>query len=391
MKAEPKLSRLVLVTPWLLLVFLVIPILVILSITLNINLPLADSKPLLVNNICLALLIACRLLRYLYCLGKGIRYGAAYGKPQQSLPLSLPPADVRTRLNGAGFTFTAGGDYAEKQDFGYVGTTVMYAGLLILLATGNWDSLHQFSGVLLDGMGPATNLNKAESYHSKVKGAWAAIPASLPQMQITKQFLPDSTYPMGATEVTLIPADGKAENITLKPRVPYSVGSYDIYMTKLVFEPQIVIRNRASLILFDSFVRLDPLVQKRGPYSFYGLFQGDILGGGVYYQPEKSSLMVVISRDGKKVVTDMVFQVDQQAIVGDYILSCAKMGQWSEIHVVHKRHKGLLLAGAFIALIGLVLRMAIRPERIWLEESAAGSIMRVSGKEAVMLLKDKIL
>lgn len=391
MKAEPKLSRLVLVTPWLLLVFLVIPILVILSIALNINLPLASPKPLLVNNICFSLLIGCRLLRYLYCTGKEIRYGAAHSKPKQSLLLSVEPADVRTILNKAGFTFTADGDYGEKKDSGYLGTTIMYTGLLIVLATGNWDSLHQFSGVLLDGMGSATNLNKVESYHSKVKGVLADIPASLPQMQITKQFLPDSTYPMGATEIALIRSDGKAEQITLIPRIPYSIGSYDIYMAKLVFEPQIVIKNRDSSILFDSFVRLDPLIQKRGPYSFYGLFQGDILGGGVYYQPENSSLMVVISRDGKKVVTDMVFQVDQQAVAGDYILSCAKMGQWSEIHVVYRRHKGLLLAGAVIAMIGLLLRIAIRPQRIWLEESASGAAIRVSGMETVTLLKDKFL
>lgn len=391
MKVEPKLSRLVLVTPWSLLVFLVIPILVILSITLNINLPLAGPKPLLVNNIFFAFLVACRLLRYLYHLRKGIRYDAAYGKPKQSLSLALPPADIRVKLSGGGFIFAADHDYGEKNDTGYVGTTVMYAGLLILLATGNWDSLHQFSGVVHDGMGPATNLNKAEAYVSKVKGAWAAIPGSLPRMQITKQFLPDRTYPMGATEVALITEDGKAEKIFLKPRIPYSVGSYDIYMTKLVFEPQIVIKDKDSVTLFDSLVKLDPLVQKRGAYSFYGLFQGDILGGGVYYQPEKNSLMVVISRDGKKVVTDMVFQVDQQAVEGDYILSCAKMGQWSEIHVVHRRHKGLLLAGAVIGVIGLLLRLAIRPQRIWLEESASGSSIRVSGKEAVTQLQDKIL
>lgn len=391
MKAEPKLSRLVLVTPWPLLIFLVIPILVILSITLNINLPLAGPKPLLVNNIFFAFLVACRLLRYLYQLGKGIRYEAADGKPKQSLTLASPPADIRARLSGSGFIFAADGGYGEKKDSGYLGTTVMYAGLLILLATGNWDSLHQFSGVLLDGMGPATDLNKAKSYHSKVKGAWAAIPSSLPQMQILKQFLPDATYPMGATEVALIAADGKTEKIILKPRVPHSVGAYDIYMGKLVFEPQIVIKNRDSLTLFDSFVRLDPLIEKRGPYSFYGLFQGDILGGGVYYQPENSSLMVVISRNGKKVVTDMVFQVDQEAIEGEYILSCAKMGQWSEIHVVHRRHQGLLLTGAIIAILGLLLRISIRPQRIWVEESASGSTLYVTGKEALALLQGETL
>ena len=128
-------------------------------------------------------------------------------------------------------------------------------------------------------------------------------------------------------------------------------------------------------------------MQKRGVYSFYGLFQGVILGGGVYYQPEKNMLMVVISRGNEKVVTDLAFQVDQQVVKGDYILSCAKMGQWSEIHVIHRRHKGLLVVGGIIAVIGLLLRIAIRPQRVWLEEAPEGCGVKVVGKEAIKLLK----
>ena len=116
---------------------------------------------------------------------------------------------------------------------------------------------------------------------------------------------------------------------------------------------------------------------------FMACSRGTYLGGGVYYQPEKSMLMVVITRGDKKVVTDLAFQVDQQVVKGDYILSCAKMGQWSEIHVVHRRHKGLLVIGGVIAVIGLLLRIAIRPQRVWLEEAAEGCGVRVVGKEAV--------
>jgi len=240
--------------------------------------------------------------------------------------------------------------------------------------------------VLLDGVGPATKLNRVESYRSLTKGPLAATPDSLPRMQILRQFLPDDTYPKGATEIVLIAENGKELKTILKPRAPVSYGAYDIYMAKLVFEPEIVIKSRDSRILFDDFVKLDPLVQKRGAFSFYGLFQGAEVGGGVYYQPEKSLLMLVISRGDKKVVADMVFQVDQQVAQGDYILSCAKMGEWSEIHVVHRRHKGILVAGGIIAVIGFLLRIAIRPQRVWLEETAAGSAVRSSGKEAMRLL-----
>ncbi|MEI7816991.1 MAG: hypothetical protein WCI45_07345, partial [Desulfuromonadales bacterium] len=143
---------------------------------------------------------------------------------------------------------------------------------------------------------------------------------------------------------------------------------------------QLVIKSLDSTVLFDQRVKLDPLVQKRGVYSFYGLFQGYGLGGGIYYQPEKSSLMVVVSRGDKKVVSDLVFQVDQQVTQGEFILSCAKMGQWSEIRVVHRRHQGLLFFGAILALCGILLRIAIRPLRVWLEETPEGCMVRSVGK-----------
>jgi hypothetical protein len=99
--------------------------------------------------------------------------------------------------------------------------------------------------------------------------------------------------------------------------------------------------------------------------------------------------MVVISRGDRKEVADMVFQVDQQVVKGDFILSCAKMGQWSEIHVIRRRHKGLLVIGGVIALIGLLLRVAIRPQRVWLEEVAEGTTVWSSGKETLNGLKAK--
>lgn len=389
MKADSKLSRLVLVSPWSLFIFLVIPLLAILSFRLHFRLPLVGSTAaLLVNNVCFALFVACRLIRYLAGMTKSVRYGAACCRPRLSVTLSSPIAKARALLENLGYSFDADGRYCERRDIGYLGTTVMYGGLLILLSVGSWDNLRHFSGVLLDGMGPPTSLNKVESYRRIKKGPLAASIVSLPRIQIVSQSLPDSTYPKGATEVALIAEDGKAQKFTLIPGEQVSYGGFDISMAKLVFQPQIVIKQRdAGAILFDGLVTLDPLVQKRGVYSFYGLFQGAILGGGVYYQPERNMLMVVISRGGEKVVTDLAFQVDQQVVKGDFILSCAKMGQWSEIHVIHRRHKGLLVIGGVIAVIGLLLRIAIRPQRVWLEEVAEGCTIRSSGKETLNRLK----
>ena len=372
MNTDSKILRIVLVSPWFLLIFLVIPCLVILSITLEVQLPFVGPRLLLVNNICFAFLSACRLLRYLFVMGKNIRYGAGNHRPQNSAGLPRPVAEVRRELANSGYTFSVDGLYGEKRDSGYIGTTILYGGLFILLGVGCWDNLQQFSGALLDGMGPATNLNKMESYRTLTLGSLAAKPNSLPQMRINKQYLPDSTYPKGATDISLLSPDGNEQRHLLIPRDPVSFGSYDIYMAKMVFEPEIVIKTKDSKILFDAIVKLDPLVQKRGEYSFYGPYIGGDLVGGVYYQPDKSLLMVVITRNGKKIVTDLQFQVDQQVVQDDYILSCAKMGQWSEIHVVHRRHKELLWFGGILAIVGLIMRIAIRPQRVWLEEAGEG-------------------
>jgi ResB-like family len=387
MKSESNVPRLLLVSPWFLFIFFVIPISVILSLKFHVQIPLASPRLLLVNNICFALLVACRLLRYLAVLGKSTRYDAGCRRPRRSDVIQKPDSEVRDVLTNAGYTFAADGKYGEKRDLGFFGTVVLYGGLLILLAVGSWDNLRQFTGVLLDGVGPSTNLSRLESYRALTLGPLAARPDSLPRMQVLNQILPDSsTYPKGATEIDLFSEDGKELRTILKPTDPVAYGAFDIYMTKLVFEPQIVIKNKDSRTLFDGFVKLDPLVQKRGDFSFYGLFVGAEVVGGVYYQPEKSLLMVVITRNDKRVVADMTFQVDQQVTKGDYILSCAKMGEWSEIHVVHRRHKVLIMLGGIIALFGLILRVAIRPQRVWLEQADGGSRVTAVGKETRNLL-----
>ena len=388
MNADTKLLRLIVISPWTLFIFLVIPVLVIMSVKFHLQLPITNPTTLLlVNNVLFALLVALRAIWYLTRAGKAVRYSIGSGRPRNAVNLPFLRSEAQRILSGAGYTFIPDGSYGEKKDFGYFGTTVFYVGLLILLSVGIVDNVRQFSAVLLDGMGSATKLARIGSYARVNKGLFPVGIESLPQLAITKQIFPDGNFPKGATEVSLFSEDGKKQSRILIPGNPISYGDYDISMTKLVFEPQLVIKSLDSTVLFDQRVKLDPLVQKRGVYSFYGLFQGYGLGGGIYYQPEKSSLMVVVSRGDKKVVSDLVFQVDQQVTQGEFILSCVKMGQWSEIRVVHRRHKGVLFFGGIIALCGILLRIAIRPQRVWLEEAPAECVVRSVGKEAGRRLK----
>ena len=387
MNTDNKIIRLIVVSPWSLLIFLVIPVLVILSVKFHLQLPVTNPTGLLtVNNVCFAVLVAIRLLWSLSKSMKSLRYSSACGRPRNAVTLRMPLGQAQRTLQGAGYTLSPDGTYGEKRDFGYLGTTLFYTGLLVLLTIGIWDNLQQFSGTLLDGMGPATKLSKIASYSRVNKGMYPARLDSLPQVIITRQIFPDSNLPKGATEVALLSEDGTEQKKILVPGVPLRSGNFDIAMTKLVFEPQLVIKTTNGAVLFDELVKLDPLVQKRGVYSFYGIFQGYGIGGGIYYQPETSSLMVVVSKGDKKVVSDLVFQVDQQVTTGEYTISCTKMGQWTEIRVVHRRHKELMVFGAIAALFGLLLRILIRPQRVWLEETGQGCMVWSSRKGPINVL-----
>ncbi|HJV66369.1 MAG TPA: hypothetical protein VJ550_11590 [Geomonas sp.] len=381
MNCTSSLSRVVLSSPAFLLLFLVIPVCVVLNLVLHLGIPLVDFRLMLANNICFALLVAVRLVYYLGRASRPIRYGEA-GRPGgegHRCPVSQDQA--RGELARAGFAFDARGAYGEKRDRGYLGTVIFYLGLLLLLATGCWDNLHQFAGVLLDGVGPATPLSKVSSYKNLSRGLMAGNMESLPDLRVLSQTLPDFTFPKGTTEIALVPKDGDPTTTLLVPGEPVRYGAYEIYMSRLIFEPEIVIKTRDGKVLFDDRVKLEPLVKKRGEFTFYGAYAGAQVLGGAYFNPDKNQLMMVVTRNGKREVADLVFQVDQQVSAGDYILSCARLGEWSEIHVVHHRHKGLLIAAGILAVLGLLLRTVYRPQRVWLEDAEAGCRLHAVGND----------
>lgn len=391
MKAESKLARLILVSPWFLLIFLVIPLLVILNVTLHIRLPLVGTKPLLLNNMIFTLLIGARFFRYLLRLKRGVRYDAGYRRPKGEQSLALPLEQARGALEKGGFRFAADGSYGEKRDLGYLGTTLCYGGLFLLLVTGTWDNLCQFSGTILDGVGQATKLSSIESYRTLIAGPMAARPSALPRMRVVSQVMPGEKYGKGATEIALLEKDGRSQSALLVPPEPFRYGGYEISMSKFVFEPQVVVKTKEGRPVFTGMVKLNPLWKKtEDGFGFYAPFSAENLEGEVYYQPEKSLLKMVLHQEGKEILnTQMVFQVDREVTQGNYVVTCDRMGQWSEIHVVRRRHTELLWLGAIIAAAGLLMRLGIRPQRVWLAQDGPGCRAAIAGAEARKLLKSE--
>ncbi|MEI6703414.1 MAG: hypothetical protein WCL71_07750, partial [Deltaproteobacteria bacterium] len=267
-----KLSRVLLVSPWFLLLFTIVPLLFILTVTTHIHLPLVSVTSMLVNNACFALLVAARLLRYCAGLRRSIRYGDCCGKPRGESDISLSRLEAQDKLANIGYAFNSAGSYGEKRDYGYLGTTLLYGGLLVLLAFGTLDNLRQFSGTLLDSVGAATKLSRPEAYQSIIKGPFAARIDTLPQMKILNQFMPTPEYPRGATEMALFSADGTEQKKIVTPMEPFRSGDYDIFMARFIVEPQITIKTKDSITIFDGLVRLNPEVRKADAYGFNGQF-----------------------------------------------------------------------------------------------------------------------
>jgi len=391
------LRRIILDSPLFLLVFAVLPGLLILSRLLQLKLPFHfTTKMLLANIICLLAFVAVRLVRNLSGLRREIRYGAGRRRPSIAQDLALPAAVVRADLEKAGYRFTGDGAYAEKADHGYLGTVLVYAGLFLLLAIGIWDNLVQFSGTFIHGIGKAAPLDRREIYYPIVPGPFSSI-AGLPRLAITKLNFSDKKHPKGTVEIILWSEDNKplGTDVIAAMGDPYRYRGYDIFVSKLLVDAGLSIKtkdkNNREVIIFRDAVKLSPLWNKEGDYSFYGPFTDRAnLEGELLYSPEKNLFKVKMNRDGKKVLeTEYPFQVVKQKVEGDYELSFIGVGRWAEIHVVRRRHMAMLWVGGVIAAFGLTMRLAFRPQRLWLEENAEGCRAWASGGKTKKLLRDE--
>ena len=390
MKIESKLSRLLLVSPWIFLLFLIIPIIVILSIVFHIPSPLATSKyPLLINNACFSLFVLIRFCYYLTGLKNKIRYGSENGVPQRSSKIALSIDSARSSLLDAGYFFDTAGTYGEKRDYGYVGTVLMYAGFFIVLFTGSLDNMYQFSGKMQHGVGSPIDLRKMTVFNKVSVGPIASDLSALPQMKILKQFFPSATYPKGAIEAVFKFPEGKEHLVLLKSPEPYRAGGYDIYMSKMVYEPEISITINDSKPVFRGKVILNQFPTNDNRFGFYGTFVEGLIDGKVYFQPENSLLKVTVNQGPQQLLdTELVFQSDRLSRSANFAVTCEKMGVWSEIYVVHGRHMSVIFFGGLVVIIGLLMRITIRPQRVWIEEVPDGCVVRSVGKEAEGRLKE---
>jgi hypothetical protein len=148
MPINSRLFRFFLESPLLLLVFAVFPGAFVLSSLLHYKLPFRYSTSMLLNNsICLVALLAIRLLWYLYSLRRDIRYGSGRRPTRGGVMLARPAGQVRDDLGKSGYCFAADGTYGEKRDHGYLGTALVYGGLILLIGSEPGTICASFQGL----------------------------------------------------------------------------------------------------------------------------------------------------------------------------------------------------------------------------------------------------
>jgi hypothetical protein len=391
---KSKLLRFLVRSPLPLLIFIIIPALLVLSTVLHVPLPFRITQRMLLTNNCVLLLfLAARLLSYMAGLRHAIRYDET-AHPSDGAPLTStrPAGEIRGEFMVVGFHWNANGNYAEKKDHGYLGTILMYMGLFLLLFIGTYENLSQFSGTLLHGIGMPAKLGERGSYSLLTKGILASYSA-LPKLEVTKQIFASSSYNRGASDITLWPTDGSnpVRTTIVGAGEPYRYQGFDIFLAKQLVDVALNLRdnnNREKFVFYDS-VKLSPLWKKEADYSMYGTFKTPAgHEGEVFFNPDNSKFKFTMTLKEKKVLdTEYVLYQYREKVVGDFVMSIDAMGNWSEIHVVRRRHMELLWIGAIIALLGFIMRVAFRPQRAWLEETPEGCRVWGGGKDVEGRLK----
>jgi hypothetical protein len=165
-------------------------------------------------------------------------------------------------------------------------------------------------------------------------------------------------------------------------------------MTRFIFDALIVISGGNS-IAYEGFVKFYPLPVKKGEYSYYGGIinkTSEKFRGAAWLNPaDKKKVRVEATLDGKKLVdTELELWGESKKTQGEYTAKLEGLAQWSELRVARSRHTVMLMIGAVLAVIGGLLRIAVRPQRVWLEEAGEASLVRATGGKALKLLQDKL-
>jgi hypothetical protein len=294
-------------------------------------------------------------------------------------------------LASRGYAFGQEGVYGESADRGYNWGTLFLAGVILTLGTGSYDNLRQLSGTLRLSIGEPVKLFQRNAYVGLVTAPFAGLENLPYQLQITKQYLPSEQWPDGAADVAILERSGK-ELIhgTIAPEKPLLFDSFRVFTEGSVYEPWVVIATSGNHFVYGGWVKLRHDRTIKGPYRFSGTFSDEAMkvSGRGWYDPDSDRLRFEASKDGERIV-DVVLGMgtEHRKESPGYVTTMLGVGKWTEIHFVRKRHPILLVFGAGMAVVGGILRLLYRPQRVWIQERSQGCRVRTTDRNVIELLK----
>jgi hypothetical protein len=379
-------------SPLMALFFLVVPLMAFGQRFIGLPLPMSFDV-LLANNVLFLVWLGMRLVVvYLRRIPAAIRYGPDKLIKAKGAAVPVESGAARERLEGAGYVFDRSGAYGERRDRGFWGALLVHAGLVFTLAFGTYDNLVQFSGTLHIGVGEAKRLYDMRSYATFVDSDYSPVDEVRMKLRAKKQMPPSAEWPRGATEIVLYSKeDEELQRGVVAPERPMQIGEdMEVRMSGFIYDTWVAVETVEHHVVYTGWTRMLKLEEKLGDYTHYGPVYDDFfkVEGGAWYDPEKKNLKFELKREGTK-VADVVLTIGgvfKKEYDGN-VVTLNGVGHWSELHVVRKRHNRSRLAGGFVALAGIFIRLLFRQKRVWLEDKDGGTLVRATDRKALRSLR----
>ena len=344
---------------------------------------------LVVSNLLFLIIIVLRFLFYAKGMRQELRYDADQRPQNGGVIISRPVDRVRTDLVAGGYSFDQAGSYGEKHNLAHLGATLIYGGLLLALLVGTFDYLRQYSGAVFQGIGVPMDLSDRRGYFSVVKGPLAST-SGLPQMQVRQQILPNAQWPKGATEIALLKKNGTVlttGTMGASGGKPLKYDGFEYHFNRFLYDAMFAIKTSNGHIEFDDMIKMQPMKQPVGGYTFSSRFLGERYRWTALFNPATKGLrLIALDPKGVQMADgEIVFQKEQNKQIGSFDVQFGAMSHWSEMHIVRSRHMYLLVLGMLIMLAGALLRLVYRPQRVWLDTAPEGCRAWVTGKDTLNL------
>jgi hypothetical protein len=392
-KKNSRLYRLLFISPWLPLIFIGLLAFSIYADHKHLAIPSFIRSPwdlIIFNNVCFVLVIAIRFVSQLARLNRKFRYeyGGRPHTPSGQSSASLE--SVRARFTKVGYYFDKNG-YGEKRTLSLPATTIIYGGILLALLVGSYDNMRQFSGVFVQGVGLPLPLDVADNYLNVFMGPLSTL-KDMPKFQVRNLILDDAKWPKGAVEIALY-ENGKGNAVVAHGMVamdgqPLIYSGLEYHLGQILLKVPLQILADKGYKEFDDTLIVQPLDPPQGNYTYYSSFTGASLRWDLLYDPARKAFRLLGGMSGHNIVDGVLqFGRDNAKQMGAFTVMVPVYSQRAEIHVVRHRHMALIILGIGITVIGVVMRLLFRPQRVWLEEIPGGCRAWGCGGEVKRLMK----